>query len=90
MFHNKKNVDHQSSSSQSRGRTIQLKVTSKWETNTMTEQTWVITNDHMNNDHQVHKSKEEKNKVNNQLAHHGKRSKQTSLAQEARCKIKQL
>jgi hypothetical protein len=29
-------------------------------------------------------------KVNNQQTHHAKRSKQTSLTQEARCKIKQL
>jgi hypothetical protein len=35
--HNKKNVDHQDSSSQSRGRSIQLKVTSILEMNTMME-----------------------------------------------------
>jgi hypothetical protein len=43
MFHNKKNVDHHSNSSQNRGRTIQLKVMTTRETNTMTEQTWVVT-----------------------------------------------
>jgi 1,2-phenylacetyl-CoA epoxidase PaaB subunit len=58
--------------------TIQLKVMSTCEMNTMAEQTWVITKalrhktffslldkDHMNND-QVQKSKEVENKVNNQ------------------------
>jgi hypothetical protein len=43
VVHNKKNVDHHSKSSQNRGRTIQLKDMSTWETNTMTEQTWVVT-----------------------------------------------
>jgi hypothetical protein len=82
--------------------TIQLKVISTSETNTMMEQTWVITKtlwhktsfslldqDHMNND-QVHKSRKVENKVNNQWTHHAKRSQQTSPAQEARCKIEQL
>jgi hypothetical protein len=78
MFHNKKNVEQQSSSSQNRGRNIQMKVTSILEMNTMMEQIWVVTKalghktssslldqDHMNND-QVHKSRGEENKVNNQ------------------------
>jgi hypothetical protein len=43
MFHNKKNVDHQRNSSQSRGRTIQLKIMTIQEMNIMMEQTWVIT-----------------------------------------------
>jgi hypothetical protein len=42
-IHNKKNMDHHNNSSQNRGRTIQLKVISTWEMNTMTEQTCVIT-----------------------------------------------
>jgi hypothetical protein len=42
MFH-KKNVNHHSNSSQNRGRTIQLKVTTTRKMNTMIEQTWVVT-----------------------------------------------
>jgi hypothetical protein len=81
--------------------TIQLKVVTTQEINTMTEQTWVVTKaswhktsfslldqDHMNND-QVHKSREVENE-NNQWTHHGKRSQQISPTHEARCKIEQL
>jgi hypothetical protein len=75
MFHNKKNVDHQWNSYQSRGRTIQMKIMSTRKTNTMMKQTWVVTKaslhktsfslldqDHMNND-QVQKSREEKTRL---------------------------
>jgi hypothetical protein len=64
--------------------TIQLKIMFTWETNTMTEQIWVITKalwhktsfslldqDHMNHD-QVHKSREEENKMSNQWTNHGR------------------
>jgi hypothetical protein len=72
MFHNRKNVDHNSNPSQNRGRNIKLKVRSILETNTMMEQTWVVAKtlshktssslfdqDHMSND-QVYKRREKK------------------------------
>jgi hypothetical protein len=78
MFHNKKNVEHQSNSSQNRGRTIQLRDHDYMGNehhdgeNMGCNQSIVTQNhflsldqDHLNNDH-VHKSREVENKVNNQ------------------------
>jgi hypothetical protein len=41
-FPNKKNVDHQATHLKVEIETIQLKVMSTYETNTMTEQAWVV------------------------------------------------
>jgi hypothetical protein len=86
VIHNKKNVDHHSNSSQNKVETSQLKVTSTLETNTMMEQTWVVTKALWHKE--ANKSSRTRSKYNLTNALHKRWKNQA--AQEARYKIEQL